>query len=167
MKMKQLSLFTLLSALLLTFVLSGCSGSQATGAVVSMTELQKVMLAADSSVPEMISVTSDADDAAKLFSYLSDFPYDKVESFLLSYSATGKADEIAVIATKSSEDAADAAKTLRTHLDNRIKLFQQYGKEEVSRAEKGLIFTQDQYAVLIICNNSDAVKTAFTQHLSK
>ncbi len=166
MKMKHLSLLTLLSVLLFTLALSGCSGNQTATGTVNMTELQKVLLAADDSLPEMISVTSDADDASKLFSYLSDFPYDKVQSFLLSYSATGKADEIAVIATKSPEDATEAAKTLRAHLDSRIKLFQQYGKEEVPRAEGALIFTQDQYAVLIISDHSDAVKTAFAQHLS-
>lgn len=129
MKTKQRSLAAVLATLLFALALSGCANGQAAQTTVRMTELQKVMLAADSSLPEMISVTSDADDATKLFSYLSDFPYDKVQSFLLSYSATGKADEIAVIATKSPEDAAEAAKTLHAHLESRIKLFQQYGKE--------------------------------------
>ena len=35
-----------------------------------------------------------------------------------------------------------------------------------SRVEKAEIFTKDQYAVLLICDDSDAVKTAFEDFLS-
>lgn len=163
--MKRLSLF-FLSALLL-LALSSCGeapgGSAATA---DMDDLQKTMLAADPTLVENItSITGSVDNAAHLFSYLSDLPYDKVENFLLSYSTKGAADEVAVIAVKNPEDVGEAANSLRRHVDQRKQLFQQYGPAEAARVEKAEIFTKDQYAVLLICDNSPAVKTAFENFL--
>ena len=157
----------LLCAALFSLLLGGCTVSQAVAGTADMGQLQKAMLDADSTLPEMISITGSVDDASQLFTYLSELPYEKVENFLLSYSATGKADEVAVVAVKNPEDVESAAESLRTHMANRIKLFQQYTPEEAIRAEKGIVFTKDQYAVLIICDDSTAVKTAFETFLSQ
>ena len=86
-------------------------------------------------------------------------------NFLLSYSTTGKADEIAVIAVKDPADVPEAADSLRAHVENRRKLFLQYGPAEAARVEKAQVFTKNQYAVLIICDDSPAVKTAFDDFL--
>ena len=51
-------------------------------------------------------------------------------------------------------------------MDDRLKLFQQYGPDQASRVEKAEIFTKDQYAVLLICEDPGAVKTAFETFLS-
>ena len=166
MKTKLLSA---LCVLCLTLGLCACSdgdGTPDTSVKAGMEDLQAAMLAADASLPEMLSVTGDVEDAARLFTYVSDFPYDKVENFLLSYSATGKADEIAVIAVKDKADVDAAAQTLRAHLEDRLKLFRQYEPEEVARAEQGQVFTSGSYAVLIICDDGAAVKAAFEDYLS-
>ena len=76
------------------------------------------MLAAAPSLSETASTTGDAADAKETFSYVSDLPYDKVENFLLSYSTTGKADEIAVIAVKDPADVTKAADSLRAHVES-------------------------------------------------
>ena len=90
-----------------------------------------------------------------------------MEDFLLSYSAEGKADEIAVIAVKDPADAEEAAETLRAHLEQRLTLFRQYTPDQVSRAEKALVFTQDQYAVLLICDGNQDVKAALEDFLTQ
>lgn len=54
----------------------------------------------------------------------------------MSYSTTGKADEIAVIAVKDSADVTKAADSLRAHVESRRKLFLQYGPAEAARVEK-------------------------------
>lgn len=82
-----------------------------------------------------------------------------------SGTATGKADEIAVIAVKDSADVTKAADSLRAHVESRRKLFLQYGPAEAARVEKAQVFTKDQYAVLIICDDSPTVKTAFDDFL--
>jgi len=126
-----------------------------------MYDLQMAMLAADSTLPKMSSVNGSTENAEKLFSYLSDFPYEKVEDFFLAYSSEGKADEVAVIALKNAADAAEAKQTLKKHTENRIKLYQQYEPSQVERVQKALIFTSGKYVGLIICNNSPAVKATF------
>lgn len=73
--------------------------------------------------------------------------------------------EIAVIAVKDPADVTKAADSLRAHVESRRKLFLQYGPAEAARVEKAQVFTKDQYAVLIICDDSPAVKTAFDDFL--
>lgn len=90
----------LVIALLAVLSLAACGNEGSGTATVNMKQLQQAMLAAAPSLSETASTTGDAADAKETFSYVSDLPYDKVENFLLSYSTTGKADEIAVIAVK-------------------------------------------------------------------
>ena len=153
----------LVIALLAVLSLAACGNEGSGTATVNMKQLQQAMLAA--ALSETASTTGDAADAKETFSYVSDLPYDKVENFLLSYSTTGKADEIAVIAVKDSADVTKAADSLRAHVESRRKLFLQYGPAEAARVEKAQVFTKDQYAVLIICDDSPTVKTAFDDFL--
>lgn len=165
--MKTHRLLPLLLAGLLTLALCGCGGNEPSPArTADMEAMQTALLAADPSLPEMRSVTGQVGDAETLFTYLSDLPYEKVDNFLLSYSAEGKADEIAVIAVKDPADVEAAAATLRAHLDQRMTLFRQYSPDQVSRAEKALVFTQDQYAVLLICDGNRDVKAAMEDFLT-
>ena len=152
----------LVIALLAVLSLAACGNEGSGTATVNMKQLQQAMLAAAPSLSETASTTGDAADAKETFSYVSDLPYDKVENFLLSYSTT---DEIAVIAVKDSADVTKAADSLRAHVESRRKLFLQYGPAEAARVEKAQVFTKDQYAVLIICDDSPTVKTAFDDFL--
>lgn len=168
--MKKALLF-LLAVSLLAVSLTACSGGGAApSTTVNMEQLQKAMLAADPTLAKDItsitSNTGDASEAKKNFSYFSTLDYEKVDRYLLSYSSSGTADEIAVIAVKDAADVGEAASTLRAHVDDRLKLFRQYGPDQASRVEKAEIFTKDQYAVLLICDDSGAVKTAFETFLS-
>lgn len=103
----------LVIALLAVLSLAACGNEGSGTATVNMKQLQQAMLAAAPSLSETASTTGDAADAKETFSYVSDLPYDKVENFLLSYSTTGKADEIAVIAVKDPADVTKAADSLR------------------------------------------------------
>ena len=128
---------------------------------VSVDELREDMLAAAPSLPEMKTVSDGDEKSEALFSYLSDLDYDKVEHFFLVYSATGLADEIAVIAVKDPADAAEAKESLNRHLSNRKQMYVQYQPDQVPRVENAEVFTKDQYVVLIVCNDAAAVKAAF------
>lgn len=162
---KRILLFCL--AALLALSLCACGGEpQNGGAQVNMSQLQQAMLAADPSLQQMTSVTSEAADGETLFAYVSALPYDKVESFLLSYSSAGQADELAVIAVKDTKDVEEAAQSLRDHVQQRLQLFRQYGPDQAARVEQALVFTQDNCAVLIIADQSQAVREALEQTLS-
>ena len=88
--------------------------------------------------------------------------YKKVDSFFISYAKEGgKADEIVVIAVKDKNDVDEAVKSLENHREDRKKLLEQYEPEQVKRIEDGVVFSQGQYAVLIICDDVSAVRSAF------
>ena len=68
-----------------------------------------------------------------------------------------------VIAVKDEADVREAKSTLEEHKQDRYKLLEQYEPKEVKRVKDGLVFTNGRYAVLIISDNSGAVKTAFEE----
>jgi hypothetical protein len=150
----------LAAALLLVFALVSCGSS--TTSSVSLYDLQKEMLAADDTLPEMKSVSSSDENAADLFAYLSDMDYDTVSGFFLSYCADGsQADEIAVIELKNSSDKKDMLQSIQDHVEGRVNLYASYGPDQVQRAENALIFDDGNYVVLIISDQQDQVKAAF------
>lgn len=167
MKQRIISIALALAAAL---ALAGCGGSGGGTAArpADMEALQQAMLDAAPSLPEdMLSVTSNVSDAKKLFTYLSDFDYEKVEGYLLSYSSTGTADELAVIAVKDEADLPDAMHSLEAHQQDRLKLFQTYGPQEAARVEKGIVTTGGgKYAILVICDDTDEVISAVDTYLN-
>jgi hypothetical protein len=161
-------LCSLLVLCALTAVLAaGCSQDTTdSGETVDMATLQQTLLDAAPNLPEMLTLTDQEGDADQ-FSYFSSLSYDKVDGFLLAYSASGlEADEIAVIAVKDPADVNEAEASLEEHLANRLLLYQQYGPDQVSRVESGRVFTQGRYAVLVICDDTQAVKDAFEAAVS-
>lgn len=155
---KILSIILIFSTALM--LLSGCG--QKTSDTVSMYDLRQTMEAADSSLPEMLCASNSDDDPEDKFSNVSDMDYKKVDSFFISYAKEGgKADEIVVIAVKDKNDVDEAVKSLENHREDRKKLLEQYEPEQVKRIEDGVVFSKGQYAVLIICDDVSAVRSAF------
>ena len=143
-------------------LLCGCgAGSTTNSSIVSMYDLDQAMEAAESSLPQMLYASSTDGNADEQFQHISDLDYEKVDSYFVSYSKEGKADEIAVIAVKDPSDVTEAKESLVRHRQSRIKLLSQYEPKEVKRMEDGIIFTKGQYAVLLICDHPDAVRKAF------
>lgn len=134
-------------------------------AAVSMYDLRVAMEGADTSLPSMLNASSVEEKAEDNFKNISkDLDYSKVEAYFVSYSEDGEyADEIVVIAMKDRADMKEAEACLKKHRENRYKLYEQYQPREMKRVEDGLIFSHDQYVVLIISDNRDAVKKAFEQ----
>ena len=128
---------------------------------VSMYDLRTAMLAADPSLPEMMSVSSSDENAGELFSYLSTLDYEKVDSYFLSYAADGKAYEIAVVALRDAADLSALVETLNAHVQGRVDLYKTYAPEQVQQAEAAEIVSMGRYVALIMCDERAAVKAAF------
>lgn len=153
--------FLLLAAVLL---LTACSAKQPEAderPVADLEVLQGEMLAADSGLPEMKSVSSRDEKGGELFAYLSDMDYETVEGYFLAYAADGAAYEIAVVAMKDTGDAAAMKDSLRSHVQGRMDFYRSYAPEELTRAEQAKIFTEGRYAVLIMCDDPASVEKAF------
>lgn len=157
MKRKKCSLLIAVLCVLLSCM--GCG--QEDTPLVSMYDLSRAMLAADDTLPEMSYVSSSDENASELFSYLSDFDYALIDSYFLSYSSKGLADEIAVIALKNAADADAAKKTIDAHVQNRVAMYKQYDPSQTNRAEEAMVFTSGRYVVLIISEKQHEVKSAF------
>lgn len=149
-------------------LLAGC-GEQTADKTVDMSQLREAMLAADKGLPEMSTVDGDTKSAKTQFAYLSTLDYGKVDDFFMAYAANGNqhADEIAVIAVKNASDVDAAEKSLKSHLEKRRALYEQYDPSQLNRIDGAQIFTKGRYAVLILCDKQDAVKTAFQKTLKE
>lgn len=148
--------------LALLIVCAGCGSGKNSLNTVSMYDLRTAMEKADPDLPEMLNASSTEKDAEDKFSHISDMDYKKVDSYFVSYSSDGhKADEIVVIAVKDKADVDEAKESLTKHQQDRYNLLQSYEPKQVSRIQDGLIFTEGQYAVLIITNHNDDVRKAF------
>ncbi len=155
----------LLALLCLSLALSACGGQKA-GSDISVYDLQKAMLEADDTLPEMLTVNSSAEDGEELFHYLSDLDYDKVSGYFLAYAADGMADELAVIVTRDPADASEAEASLKRHVQGRVELYRNYEPKQVQRAENAMVFSKDGCAVLIISDQPQAARDAFEAVLS-
>ena len=155
-----------LSAFVLLF--SAC-GKNNTTKLVSMYDLRVAMEAADDSLPEMTNINSSEDGAKDQFAkYVCEVDYDKVAGFFVSYAVEGGlADEIVVVAVKDASDVKEVKELLEKHKQDRYHLLEQYEPKEVKRVSDGLVFTDGNYAVLIICDRADAVKKAFSDVVHK
>lgn len=158
----------LVSVLTLLIACAGCGSGKNAQNTVSMYDLRTAMEAADPDLPEMLNASSTEKDAEDNFSNISDMEYKKVDSYFVSYSSDGhKADEIVVIAVKDKADVDEAKESLTKHQQDRYNLLQSYEPKQVSRIQDGLIFTEGQYAVLIITNHNDDVRKAFEDAIKK
>lgn len=150
-------------------LLCGACGSNETTKPVSMYDLRVAMEAADDSLPEMLNINSAEDGAKDKFTqHICKMDYDKVAGFFVSYAAEGGlADEIVVVAVKDASDVKEVKELLEKHKENRYHLLEQYEPREVKRVSDGLVFSDGNYAVLIICDRADAVKKAFSDVVRK
>ena len=161
-------LFCLLLVLLL--VLTGCAKpaenpepeTETAAPMVSLYDLRKAMLDAQPGLPEMSAVSSSDENAAELFTYLSELDYEKVEGYYLAYAADGKtANEFAVVCLKDAADLPALTTTLKAHVQGRVNLYKTYAPELVEQASAAEIVTVGRYAALIMCEDRAAVKAAF------
>lgn len=153
----------LLTAALLALCLCACGNAPAGSKTIDMAALQTQLLEKADKLPEMQSVSSADSEASSLFSYLSTLEYDKVAGFLLSYAASGTADEIALIQVKDSADLDAAKKSLDDHLQQRQRLFQQYSPAEAKRAENALLYTRGDCVVLLICDQASELESLINE----
>ena len=110
---------------------------------------------------------SSMDDAKELFSNISDIDYGKIGQYFILYSSKGTSDEIVVVELKDSQDIQKMEESLRKHLENRKKLFENYAPSQVKNIDGAKLFSVGNYTVLVICENATAVKEAFNKFISQ
>ena len=132
---------------------------------IDMYELEKSMISADKSLPEMMVTGSWEENAEKAFSYISDLEYNKVSGYFLAYAADGTAYEIAVVQLKDKADVTAAADSLKAHVQDRVQLYKTYEPEQTPRAESAVVKTDGSFVLLIMSDTPQNAETAFKEFI--
>lgn len=146
----------------LAMCLSICACGEKTQKI-DMYELQKSMVSADKSLPEMKISGSWDENAEKAFSYISDMEYNKIHGFFLAYAADGMAYELAVVQLKDKSDAGEMEDSLNEHVQTRVRMYKTYEPEQVQRAENAVVKTVGDCVLLIMCDSPENAETAFKE----
>lgn len=131
------------------------------GKDVDMGALMDAMIAADPTLPELTRVTSDGDQAASDFTYLSDLDYKLIDAYFYACASAGTAEEIAVMKLKDAGKAAAAMDSLHKHIEARQGTFREYDPEQIPLTEKAVIIREGRYVALIVCEKSGLVQNVF------
>lgn len=146
----------------LAMCLSVCACGEKTQKI-DMYELQKRMVSADKSLPEMKISGSWDENAEKAFSYISDMEYNKIHGFFLAYAADGMAYELAVVQLKDKSDAGEMEDSLNEHVQTRVRMYKTYEPEQVQRAENAVVKTVGDCVLLIMSDSPENAETAFKE----
>ena len=146
----------------LAMCLSVCACGEKTQKI-DMYELQKSMVSADKSLPEMKISGSWDENAEKAFSYISDMEYNKIHGFFLAYAADGMAYELAVVQLKDKSDAGEMEDSLNEHVQTRVRMYKTYEPEQVQRAEDAVVKTVGDCVLLIMSDSPENAETAFKE----
>lgn len=146
----------------LAMCLSVCACGEKTQKI-DMYELQKSMISADKSLPEMKISGSWDENAEKAFSYISDMEYNKIHGFFLAYAADGMAYELAVVQLKDKSDAGELEDSLNEHVQTRVRMYKTYEPEQVQRAENAVVKTVGDCVLLIMSDSPENAETAFKE----
>ena len=158
--MKQTTCLAL-AAVLLAAVCGCAPQSEDTGKNVDMAALMDAMVAADPTLPKMIYVTGEGDQAAAYFTYLSDLDYELIDEYFYVCADLGTAEEIAVIKLKDAGQAAAAMDSLHRHIEARQGTFREYDPGQIPLTENAVIIREGKYVALIVCEKSGLVQNVF------
>lgn len=146
----------------LAMCLSVCACGEKTQKI-DMYELQRSMVSADKSLPEMKISGSWDENAEKAFSYISDMEYNKIHGFFLAYAADGMAYELAAVQLKDKSDAGEMEDSLNEHVQTRVRMYKTYEPEQVQRAENAVVKTVGDCVLLIMSDSPENAETAFKE----
>lgn len=164
--MKQIlhRLTAVVCVLVLTAALVGCGGEKTTDsseADVDLVTLQQVMLAADTTLPEMKVVTGDDAQAELNFTAFSDFDYNRVQNYFYAYAADGGSQEIVVVQLKDAGDAAALMNTFKDHLEDRRGALVAYAPDQLPLVDHAVVKQKGNLVAMIISEKSGLVQKAF------
>lgn len=151
-----------LAVLLLSFAW-GCGPRETAdpGKDVDLSALLDAMIAADPTLPELVTVTGAGDQAAADFTYLSDLDYKLVDTYYYAFAQAGTAEEIAVVRLKDAGSAAALMDSLHKHVEQRQGTFREYDPSQVPLTEQAVILREGRYVALIVCQKNGLVQNTF------
>ena len=121
----------------------------------------QAMLDVDTTLPEMVTRSSQDADAEDSFFFLSSLDYGKVEAYFYAFADAGTAEEIAVVKLKDRSDAAVMMDSLHDHVESRRGTFAEYDPEQVPLTDSAVVTREGRYVVLIVSKKNGLVQNEF------
>lgn len=121
----------------------------------------QAMMDVDTTLPEMVTRSSEDDDAKDSFFYLSDLDYGKVEEYVYAFADAGTAEEIAVVKLKDKSDAAAMMESLHKHVEARQGTFEEYDPEQVPLTQNAVVIREGRYVTLIVSQKNGLSQKEF------
>ncbi len=165
----KITVMSLILAILMIAV-SACSdgNNSSTTSSFDMKDAMNAALEAGTSLPEMTTVTdADGDASVSALEAVTDISSDKLQSYGVSYSTEGKADEIVILNLNNDNDADDAVESLKKHVEERMNLFSNYDSKEGARYQNADVFQAGSCVILVVCDDSDEVEAAIEGVISE
>ena len=154
--MKVFKRFTAgLLSLLLIFGLAACSGGNESAFEMDVQEVYEQLIA----LPDMPAMIELPEDKALDFLGLD---YSKCVQALAAICAVNiQADEIWLVEAKDGSAAAEIEELARSRVEQRMEEFKGYSPEQYKVLEGAAIFREGNYVVLLVSQDTEALKTAF------
>lgn len=160
----RLSIKKIVSGILVlsvVFTLAACGGKKEETGSVDVKALFDQVVAADTQLPEMKTITSSDADADINFTVLCDIEYDRIAEYYYTYAADGSAPEIAVIRVKDKSDVATLMSKLKEHVQDRQGAMAEYSPEQVDMVSAFVLTRKDDMVLLAIGPQNGLVQKAF------
>ena len=146
---------------LFVMLLSACGQKQAVESGLTPQEMAEAIIASQSEVPALSSISSEEDDFSFYLSNYYQLDSEQAEDGVICYADGVEASEIAVLVLADEPAAAAAGDALTTYLERRAGDFAGYAPAQAALAENGIAVVHGRYAALLICTDTEAARTAF------
>ena len=153
---------TLCLALTAVLLLScaACAPKDDGGPDLDPAEMLQAMMAVDTTLPDMVTKSSQDSEAKDNFFYLSNLDYSKVEAYCYAFADAGTAEEMAVVKLKDKSDAV-LMESLHDHVNTRRGTFEEYSPDQVPLTDGAVITREGRYVVLIVSKKNGLAQKEF------
>lgn len=141
-------------------LVTGCQKSETT-LKIDLNALLEEMKNCGADWPQMELVSSNDEDGEEMFSYLADFPYDKVKDYFFFYSTDSSRAgyEVAVVGLKSEKDKNALKEAIKEHVEYRVRTFETYAPDQVVLMENAAIVERGPYVALFVTQENQKLKS--------
>ena len=133
--------------------LPGCTGGEKDdGPDLDPAEMLQAMMAVDTTLPDMVTKSSQDSEAKDNFFYLSNLDYSKVDAYCYAF---------ADVKLKDKSDAAVLMESLHDHVNTRRGTFEEYSPDQVPLTDSAVITREGRYVVLIVSKKNGLAQKEF------
>ena len=159
-----------ITALLLAVLcmLSVCACNNGGGKTADVSAKDLIAATMNSARPENADTLCGSDDQSftNKFYYFYGIETSAVRDYAIAYSSGAKSDEISVLVAASGTDVKTLTDALEARRDMQRQTFELYSPESVEMLENAVIFTQGDYAVMIVAKDPTTIESKMKELLT-